>query len=48
MNDIDHTGTKTRSPQTNGICERFRKTILSEFYRAAFLENMHSQIGGMK
>ena len=27
LNDIDHTKTKTRSPQTNGICEQFRKTI---------------------
>jgi hypothetical protein len=24
VEDIDHTRTKTRSPQTNGICERFR------------------------
>ena len=30
--DIDHTRTKARSPQTNGICERFRhKTVLDEF-----------------
>ena len=23
-------------PQTNGICERFHKTVLNEFYRVAF------------
>ena len=23
-------------PQTNGICERFHKTILQEFYQVAF------------
>lgn len=36
VNHIDHTRTKTQSPQTNGICERFHKTILNEFYQAAF------------
>jgi len=24
-----------KSPQTNGICERFHKTVLEEFYRMA-------------
>ena len=28
--------TKTKSPQTNGICERFHKTALNGFYRVAF------------
>jgi len=28
INDIDHTKTKAHSLQTNGICERFHKTIL--------------------
>ena len=32
LNDIEHTKTKVRHPQTNGICERFHKTILQEFY----------------
>ena len=36
VENIDHTRTKTRSPQTNGICERFNKTILNEFYRVTF------------
>ncbi len=31
LNDIEHTKTKIKSPQTNGICERFHKTILNEF-----------------
>jgi hypothetical protein len=25
-----------KGPQTNGICERFHKTALNEFYRVAF------------
>jgi len=36
INDIDHTKTKAMSPQTNGICERFHKTILNEFYQITF------------
>ena len=27
VEDIDHSRTKTKSPQTNGICERFHKTV---------------------
>jgi transposase InsO family protein len=36
VENIDHTRTKARSPQTNGICERFHRTVLDEFYRVAF------------
>lgn len=31
INDIEHSKTKANHPQTNGICERFHKTILQEF-----------------
>lgn len=31
-------GTKAQSPQTKGICEHFRKTILNEFYSVALLK----------
>ena len=44
IEDIDHTKTKARSPQTNGICERFHKTILQEFYQVAFRKNIYSSI----
>ena len=33
---IDHTKTRAKSPQTNGICERLHRTILDEFYQVAF------------
>ena len=36
INNIDHSKTKTKHPQTNGICERFHKTLLQEFYQVAF------------
>lgn len=41
---IDHTRTKARSPQTNGICERFHKTILNEFYQVAFRKKVYSSL----
>lgn len=40
INDIDHTKTKARHPQTNGICERFHKTILQEFYQVTFRKKL--------
>ena len=44
MNDIDHTRTKAQSPQTNGICERFHKTILNEFYAVAFRKKIYATL----
>ncbi|MGX5173287.1 IS481 family transposase [Aliikangiella sp. IMCC44653] len=42
INDIDHTKTKPMSPQTNGICERFHKTILNEFYQITFRKKLYT------
>lgn len=42
INGIDHTKTKAMSPQTNGICERFHKTILNEFYQVTFRKKLYS------
>ena len=44
INDIDHTKTKAASPQTNGICERFHKTILQEFYQITFRKKLYSSL----
>ena len=44
IEDIDHTRTKAKSPQTNGICERFHKTVLDEFYRIAFRKRIYATI----
>jgi len=44
VEDIDHSRTKTKSPQTNGICERFHKTVLNEFYRVAFRKKTYRSI----
>ena len=44
INDIEHTKTKVKSPQTNGICERFHKTILQEFYQVTFRKKIYEDI----
>src|SRR5206468_6472997 len=41
VEDIEHTRTKVKHPQTNGICERFQKTVLNEFYRVAFRKRIY-------
>jgi transposase InsO family protein len=48
IEDIDHSRTKTKSPQTNGICERFNKTILDEFYRVAFRKKIYRSIAELQ
>ncbi|MGJ1506638.1 IS481 family transposase [Sphingobacterium siyangense] len=44
IEDIDHTKTKAKSPQTNGICERFHRTIQDEFYAVAFRKKVYRSI----
>jgi transposase InsO family protein len=48
VEDIDHTRTTVKSPQTNGICERLNKTILDEFYRVAFRKKIYSSLEGLQ
>lgn len=48
INDIEHTKTKARSPQTNGICERFHKTILNEFYQVTFRKKLYRDLESLQ
>ena len=48
LNDIDHTKTKAKTPQTNGICERFHKTILQEFYQVTFRKKLYGDIESLQ
>jgi transposase InsO family protein len=41
LNEIEHTKTKARRPQTNGICERFHRTVQDEFYKPAFRRKIY-------
>ena len=44
LEEIDHSKTRARSPQSNGICERFHKTILDEFYRITFRKKIYNTL----
>lgn len=48
LNDIEHTKTKAMSPQTNGICERFHKTILQEFYQVTLRKKIYTDIESLQ
>lgn len=44
VENIDHSRTKARHPQTNGICERFHKTMQDEFYATAFRKTLYTSL----
>ena len=44
LENIEHSRTKTKSPQTNGICERFHQTIQNEFYASAFRRKLYESL----
>lgn len=48
IEDIDHTRTKTKSPQTNGICERFHRTVQEEFYAIAFRKKIYTSLESLQ
>lgn len=48
VEDIDHSKFKAKSPQTNGICERFNRTVQNEFYAIAFRKKIYTTIEQLK
>lgn len=44
LENIEHTRTQAKSPQTNGICERFHQTIQNEFYASAFRRRLYTSL----
>ena len=48
VEDVDHSRTKAKNPQTNGIVERFHKTVLNEFYRVAFRKKIYGSIAELQ
>ncbi|MBN1546668.1 MAG: transposase, partial [Syntrophaceae bacterium] len=42
--EIEHTKTRVRRPQSNGICEAFHKTVLNEFYRVTFRKKIYRTV----
>jgi len=41
---IEHTTTKAYHPQTNGICERFHKTMKNEFFETAMRKKIYTSL----
>ncbi len=48
VENIDHTRTKVKSPQTKGIVERFHKTMLNEFYRITFRKKIYTTLAELQ
>lgn len=44
LEDIEHTRTKAYSPQTNGVCERFHKTMKNECYDIMFRRKIYGTL----
>lgn len=48
VEDIDHSRTRARSPQTNGICERFHRTMKQEFYDITFRKKVYNSLESLQ
>jgi len=48
LEDIDHSRTKAKHPQTNGICERLHRTMQEEFYAIAFRKKIYESLEQMQ
>ena len=45
---IEHTTTKAYSPQTNGMCERFNKTMKQEFFDTAMRKKIYTDLDDLQ
>jgi transposase InsO family protein len=48
LQEIDHTKTRAKRPQTNGICERFHRTVQEEFYNVAFRKKIYRTLDALQ
>lgn len=48
LNQIEHSKTKARHPQTNGSCEKLNQTVQEEFYSVAFRKKLYTTIEEMQ
>lgn len=44
LENIEHSKTKVRHPQSNGICERLHRTMQDEFYAITFRKNIYQSM----
>lgn len=48
LEDIDHSKTKVRHPQSNGICERLHRTMQDEFYAITFRKKLYQTLEALQ
>jgi transposase InsO family protein len=48
IENVEHSKTKVKSPQSNGICERFHRTIQNEFYAIAFRKKLYDSLEALQ
>lgn len=48
IENVEHSKTKVKSPQSNGICERFHRTIQNEFYAIAFRKRLYDSLEALQ
>ena len=48
QNEIRHTKIKPRTPQSNGIVERFNRTLLEKFYQIAMMKKVYSSLSELQ
>lgn len=48
IENVEHSKTKVKSPQSNGICERFHRTIQNEFYAIAFRKKLYESLDALQ
>ena len=48
QNSIRHTRIKPRTPQSNGIVERFNRTLAEEFYQIAMMKKIYSSLSELQ
>ena len=48
QNSIRHTRIKPRTPQSNGLVERFNRTLLEEFYQITMIKKVYSSIAELQ
>jgi len=44
VENFDHTRTKGKSPQTNGVCKRCHRMLLAEFYCLTFCKKSYERL----
>jgi hypothetical protein len=48
ISQIPHRRTEVRSPQTNGFCERFHRTLKEEFFTVAFRKTRYESVAQLQ